>query len=747
MTKSVDKKLSSELSSLMDRLLSTDNYLTGPGNWLLTQLRIAEYWGQKPQQEALSEERPPVPKEDVTKDPEKWRMTQGLNLWPWQNECAEKWLQEDMRGIAKVVTGAGKTVFALHLMERLQNEVDQNLRVAIIVPTIVLMYQWVDMFRERSNLPAKTVGLLGGGRKDDFDSGRKVLVCVLNSAAKLLSRLVHKAEVGDHLLLVVDECHRATGPTMSNVFRTARRYNLGLSATPESDVVVQALPREAQDNTDFQHDRGPSAEDVLASELGRIIYELRVDEAVKQGILSTFEIRHFGLPLEPKEKDQYEKHTREIRDLERTLQGVRSRSKRDLQQSLFQFAQRVARKPDSPAHAEAERYIQEVRRRKRLLYRAQSRIQAALELIRQTFETNPNAKVLLFHESISEVMRLYFQLLRAGFKVAVDHSELPDSLRAVSIALFRSREAQVLVSARTLIEGFDVPAADVGIIAASSTSIRQRVQTIGRMLRRPEDEAKTKHAIISVLYMAGTSDETIYAKLDWGQQVGAQSNVYFTWRPPPVTAIAQERAREAYQPVQEVGPPRQPKPTETEMDWEGLKPGDPYPGRYEGEEYKCVDQGNILGPGEQIVRNPQGIGEQVRTICPGSARFRVTPLKKAILCWDRRQRVGRFVGFLRNNFQFQDVTTTQDNSYTLKHVRGQTRIQNSDGRYALLPGQAADPEKGEDAIRIVEAVDALKKEIGRPISGFILSTSNEAYCVLEGKRYELCELKKGLEFR
>ncbi len=54
------------------------------------------------------------------------------------------------------------------IAERLQNDTDPDLRLAIVVPTIVLLHQWYDAFREHGNLPLEAVGRLGGGYSDDL---------------------------------------------------------------------------------------------------------------------------------------------------------------------------------------------------------------------------------------------------------------------------------------------------------------------------------------------------------------------------------------------------------------------------------------------------------------------------------------------------------------------------------------------------------------------------------------------------
>ena len=730
----------------MDKLLDGSFVLSSYGEWLLTQLEIARYWGGG--QRGSEDSKDLAPDHDGISLPNRWEMTREIQLWDWQRKCAETWLNQGRRGIAKVVTGAGKTVFAQHLIERLQTEFDSELRVAIVVPTIVLMRQWVDSLTTHSNLPRHSIGCLGGGFDDRFNNITRILVCVLNSASAHLSERVREALVGDHLLLVVDECHRATGRSMSKVFGTTRQYNLGLSATPERENIEDSV--DENDTATFPD----QLETSITNELGLVIYELDVAEAVRLGILSTFEIKHYGLPLEPNERMSYEKISRDIRELTKTLKGATVRA--GSSKSLFRLAQHFAGKPGSTFFGDASEYLMDIRRRKNLLYLARSRTYAVLEIVSSTLDQSPDSKILLFHESINEVMRLYLALLRSGYRVTVDHSKLPDSLRAESISLFRSGGANILVSARTLIEGFDVPSADVGIIAASSTSPRQRIQTIGRVLRRPKGETD-KRAIIHTLYMAGTVDEAIYDKTDWGKVTGAEQNFYFLWSPPPLDTPPGERSSQGFVPGKQPGPPRQPRPTELEVDWDGLKTGEVYPGKFEGVEYHCDHQGNVLDLTGRMVSNPQGIPDLVFATCEDSFRFKVTPVKRAILCWDRRSQSVRFVGFLGKPFRATSKSPVRAGrqkgiehdlplQFRIKQFRGQRRIQDYAGRFALIPGQAEDQEKGQDAEKVIQAINELEKRLGKPVYQFLIE-GDEAYCVLDGQRYTLYRLKKGLEFR
>ena len=228
-------------------------------------------------------------------------MTRKLDLHPWQESACDAWFRGDRRGTIKVVTGAGKTVVALAIIERLQR-LDPELRVAIVVPTIVLMNQWRDMILEHSNLPEQAVGRLGGGQFGTFDEATRILIAVLASARKKMPHLVGE-DLGRHVLLVADECHRVGAPEMSRVLDTRRAYNLGLSATPERG-----------------DDEGAGAHVEWARNgLGPIVYEMSFAQALDLDVLPPFEINHYGLPLTARESHQYTTLSNSITEVRREL--------------------------------------------------------------------------------------------------------------------------------------------------------------------------------------------------------------------------------------------------------------------------------------------------------------------------------------------------------------------------------------------------------------------------------------------
>jgi superfamily II DNA or RNA helicase len=486
----------------------------------------------------------------------------------------------------KVATGGGKTLFALAAIQELHNIREPDLRVAIVVPTIPLMLQWVDELR-KGNLPDSAIGMLGGGQDPEPLDQRRILVCVLASARERLPKLVEQAGWAGRLLLVVDECHRAKAEQARRIFDSKPAFTLGLSATPESVDDDLGVP------TDEAYAQGP-----VGQGLGPIIYELTLRQCLDAGLLAPFELWHVGLPLGPEESREHAALSREITELrfelERAYRASRSKS------PFLKWCQTQA-----PREEQAAKFIQLAGRRKRLLYRASSRLAATLAILRSELGSD-GSRAITFHEAIDEVERIFLEALQTGVPAVLEHSQLPAGLRRENIEAFRAGTARVVVSAKSLVEGFNVPAADVGIIVASTSSVRQRIQSLGRLLRRKQEGHTAR---IFVLYISRTEDEAIYERTNWDAVIGATSNRYFLWMP-PAGGDWSEGLRETG------AAPRPYLVPSSQVDISRLAAGDPYPGRPEGVDLKVDQEGNLrmlatnrLVPAshelvEQVLQNP-----------------------------------------------------------------------------------------------------------------------------------------------
>jgi hypothetical protein len=379
----------------------------------------------------------------------------------------------------------------------------------------------------------------------------------------------------------------------------------------------------------------------------------------------------------------------------------------------------------------------------------------------------PNARVILFHERIAEVNQLFLLLRQEGFPVIAEHSELPDNLRVQGIHLFREGVARIIVSARTLIEGFDVPAADVGIIVASTIAVRQRIQTLGRLLRKhrgPAGEEKT--SLIHVLYAKDTIDELIYEKVDWQEITGADANEFYVWDV-------------EHDPIPQSGPPRHPLPRDYQVDESMLEPGVVYPGRYEGSEYTCDAMGNVYDSNGHPVAAPKGLVERIREVKGRYGRFRITKARRHVLvrvpgtsddfvtlyvttleselqsglsesmtsktglspeAWARTAKPG-------DEYPFGDSNWEDAEPLEFGSKRGgviEKRVHNGKV-FAHVGGRAKDPRRGADAIRLLESWRELRKTYPA-LKRFLINRHGHAIFREGGRWRFLAALEAGLEF-
>jgi len=710
----------------------------------LHQLRLLEGMVTAGRKRFADDALPTAPHESVA-IPDTWKLTKGVEPHPWQHQCIAKWRKKKGRGTVKVVTGAGKTLLALFIAELLQNTEDNELRLVIVVPTIVLMHQWYDAILDHGNLPAEAIGRLGGGHDENFSGGRRILITVLASASAQLPKLVKEASVEEHLMLVADECHRAGANEMSNVFKTKRRWSLGLSATPERE-----------DDDDAGYDKS-----LLGKKLGPIIYQFTLGDALREGLIPKFTINHYGLSMTVEERHRYDALSRSITD---AMSQLRAQRDAGSDGDFFSWARSIASRNQGEMGAIAIRFVSDTSKRRELLNHMEARHDAVVQLIEREFTNNPEARVILFHESISEVEDLFAHLHKRRLPTIMEHSKLPDSMRETGLELFRKGIARIIVSARSLIEGFNVPAVDVGIIVASSSSVRQRIQSLGRLLRRhrgPSGEEKT--SCIHVLYAADSSEENIYRKLDWNETTGVDQNRFYLW-----DLESEPRSQD--------GPPRTPLPTEMQIDADSLEAGGRYPGQYEGAELSCDSQRNVSNAEGQYAVETADVAEAILRIKGSGGKFRVTPKRRFVLVrvpaddeWEtmfvtQLAKPLRFEVPARKGGSSEEAVKWASSARTgeLYPFTGLTLIddglrfkQKSGGViskkvrggevFARRGDKAGDAHKGADAARLVAAIKELQK-VGKKVSRIEINEAQHVYYREAGQLFFVCALDKGLEF-
>lgn len=352
-----------------------------------------------------------------------WRLEHALRHW--QSTALARWHDAGRKGIVKVVTGAGKTLFALACMMDFERAVE-DARVIILVPTVSLLDQWWVSLQDDLGVNESDIATYSGGRKPT--DPRRVNLMVINTGRIWAPRLAE----GGRSLLIVDECHRAGSPLNALALQGPHAAALGISATPE---------REGDDGF----------ASVVVPALGPLIYQYGYNEAATDNVISPFNLINVEVGLSDPERMQYEAFSKRI-----AREIGRSRSEDDeakLRALLLRRAQIVAQ--------------------------ARMRIPVAVRLV----ERYAGERAVVFHERIDAAQEIHDLLVARGHAVSIYHSHLHPAVRRDNLRQYRRGVFDVLVTCRALDEGIDVPETAVAVIASSTGSARQRIQRLGRALR------------------------------------------------------------------------------------------------------------------------------------------------------------------------------------------------------------------------------------------------------------------------
>jgi superfamily II DNA or RNA helicase len=215
--------------------------------------------------------------------------------------------------------------------------------------------------------------------------------------------------------------------------RAPHRATLGLSATPERD-----------------YDSG--LEDVLIPALGEVIFRYDYNDALRDGVISPFELINVAIQLRPGEQREYDALSRRVAVLLRRI-----REGEPIEETLRRL----------------------LRNRAAIAGNAALRIPTALKLV----EENAAARTIVFHERIDAAEQIRRGLANRKVNATIYHSRINPVVRRDNLRLFRRGAFDVLVTCRALDEGTNVPETTVAIIASSTSSTRQRIQRLGRVLR------------------------------------------------------------------------------------------------------------------------------------------------------------------------------------------------------------------------------------------------------------------------
>lgn len=341
----------------------------------------------------------------------------------WQVEALAEWERSKYRGIVSVVTGGGKTIFALSCIDLIKPQ-----STLIIVPTTALLEQWWEEAANYFDLDLDEINIVSSSLRFRFGT---INIAVLNTAAKLVDRIPQSK-----CFLIVDECHKAAAEHFRAVLQINTVASLGLSATPERP-----------------YDEG--LEEVLIPSLGPVIFTYDYSAALRDGVIVPFELRNIIFDLEDERQVEYNKLSKAI------ALSIRNYG------------------------SDAEETVALYLKRARVLNLSLNRVRLALKLV----AANRGKRALVFHEDIDACNLIHSVLTENGVSAGVYHSKMTLRAKAKMLIQYRQGLIDVLVTCRALDEGFNVPETELGIIAASTATRRQRIQRLGRVVRPAKDKS------------------------------------------------------------------------------------------------------------------------------------------------------------------------------------------------------------------------------------------------------------------
>lgn len=395
----------------------------------------------------------------------------------WQEECLAIWEQNDCRGIVQAVTGAGKTMLAVKAMEKLRQDCGEDLWVAIVVPTRALMMQWSRVLRSRF-------------LEKDASVSPVYQIYVVNSARyQLARRILAKIRDGETVFLIADECHRYASEENRKIFEfvphvenmSGRYCSLGLSATLQDKDSVE----------------------MLEAVLGRVTFRYSYQKALQEGVIAEFSLVQIAIHFQRDEREAYQELSDRMKTFRRQLY-FRYPLLKNGGVSFFAVLQMLAKEENVTGRL-AKSYLYFSWQRKRLVCMARNRLFCVCELLHGI---DVGKRVLIFSESIEQAELLYGMLKEDyGDRVGRYHSKAGKQANENALERFRNGDIFILIACKALDEGIDVPDAGIGIILSGTGMERQRIQRLGRILRRSEGK---ETAVLYYLFVKESTEEKSY---------------------------------------------------------------------------------------------------------------------------------------------------------------------------------------------------------------------------------------------
>ena len=421
-----------------------------------------------PTEEAPAEEEAPTEEAPVEEEQSIEEIKEVFKLRPHQEEVLKNWILNEYKGIVQHATGSGKTITGIYAVKHFFEKVGGT-NAIIIVPSTILQDQWMNEIYE--HIPDVDLyrigGRIGSSRwKDNVKSntspsrlGKKQIVLgVRQSICK--KTFYEQINVGNHLMLLVDELHTIGAKESSNFLNTIQlKYKLGLSATYERANDYLGTKR----IIDY-------FDKALEPKYG-------LSEAIADKRLVQYDYELLTVSLNAEEEESWIEQSKKI---------------------SAEWAKYEANKAKKAMPRKLKMMLIE---RAKISKKASNKTKKAVDVIKKNYKHDEIQRWLVYCQDLEQLVELQQKLFNEDFICSVYYSDLEEETKKVTLEEFYNKGG-ILLSIKCLDEGVDIPAADHALILASSSNKREYIQRRGRVLRVDKNNVFKRAKIFDLMTVA-----------------------------------------------------------------------------------------------------------------------------------------------------------------------------------------------------------------------------------------------------
>lgn len=369
----------------------------------------------------------------------------SVKLHDWQERAIKYFFEHNGKSIFEVATGAGKTFLAISILKKI-HELEPNLKCLIVVPkNVILESGWYkSLYDFGYTLPE--IGIYYGLGKEYS----RITLTNVQSLSKVATELFE--------IVIFDELHNLGAPTLLKYVKDINwKYMIGLSATVER-----------RDNIHFK----------IAEAFNYNQFIFSPGQAIQENVLNNFRLYNIAVEMDENTMEEYLDITKNLNTIMQAGGGFNRimKSRGGLKYKMLSL----------------------MTKRKQLINNYHRKFEVAKEICKKY----NNEKIIVFNEYNAQTSKIYWHLLESNIHSRVVHSNIKQLERDNTLIDFRKGLFNVLLTTKVLDEGFDLPAISCAIIMAGTSTARQSIQRLGRILRR-----KNTESILFQIYCKNTIEE------------------------------------------------------------------------------------------------------------------------------------------------------------------------------------------------------------------------------------------------